>query len=188
MTTFETAAQEHAATTLDERDVSALTEIMSVLEDVGRVRGAAGLYLVVSESGGTYTVDARSDACDCPDAEHRQPDGGCKHVRRVAFATGAREIPEWVDRDAVDDRLGEHVDATADAQPVAADGGEIIVAGDDGEVLDESENDAPGYTRHVEPHAQGGKKYVRCEGCERELLVELGGRENLLHREGCDNA
>jgi len=215
MSNFDPAAQERAATTLDDRDVSALTEIMTVLEDVGCVRDADGLYLVVTESGGSYTVDGREGRCTCPDAEYR--DATCKHQRRVAFATGARSVPAWVDRDAVDDRLGEqlrpqwegtaldvrHVEnetdrggqseklqeiGDADAQAVATDGGEIVVAGDDAELIDEDdENDGPGYSRTREPPAQGGKEYVRCEGCGRELLVELGGRDGVLHREGCPN-
>jgi hypothetical protein len=44
------------------------------------------------------------------------------------------------------------------------------------------------YTEHIEPLSQGGKRYVRCEGCGRELLVDLGGRERLVHRDGCSNA
>jgi len=162
---------------------------MTVLEDVGCVRDADGLYLVVTESGGSYTVDGREGRCTCPDAEYR--DATCKHQRRVAFATGARSVPTWVDRDAVDDHLGEHVTASADADTetdalaVATDGGEIVVAADDAELIDE--DDRPGYTRHREPPAQGGKEYVRCEGCGRELLVELGGRDGVLHREGCPN-
>jgi hypothetical protein len=59
------------------------------------------------------------------------------------------------------------------------DGG-IIVAGDEGEVLD----DDP-YTEHREPPAQGGERYVRCEACGRELLCELGGRDALLHAPEC---
>jgi hypothetical protein len=65
-----------------------------------------------------------------------------------------------------------------------------VVAGDEGELIDEDENedgDAAGYTRDREPPAQGGKEYVRCERCGRELLVELGGRDGILHREGCPN-
>ena len=94
---------------LEVRDVRALTEYLTVLEDVGRVRGADGLYLVVSESGAEYLVDARGRRCDCPDAEHRDPDGGCKHVRRVAFATGVRPTPATDGLD-VDPQLGDHVD------------------------------------------------------------------------------
>ena len=93
---------------LDERDVRALTEYFTVLNDVGRVRGADGLYLVVSQSGSEYLVDYRTERCMCPDAEHRNPEGGCKHVRRVAFATGDRSVPA-VDVD-VDPQLGAHVE------------------------------------------------------------------------------
>jgi len=99
---------------LSERDVAALTEYMTVLGDVGRARDADGLFLVVAESGHEYLVDAASGACECDDAFYRDPDGGCKHVRRVAFATGRRAIPRWVDRDGVDPQLGIHVSEVAD--------------------------------------------------------------------------
>lgn len=95
---------------LSDRDVRALTECMSALPDIGIVEDAPGLYVVVSESGQTYTVDIETGACDCPDAFYRQPAGGCKHVRRVRFATGRRSIPEWVNKAAVDDQLGLHVE------------------------------------------------------------------------------
>ncbi len=59
------------------------------------------------------------------------------------------------------------------------DGGTVVAdsAGPDPET--------PAYTRRVEPPEQGGKKYVRCRYCERELLVELGGRDKLPHASGC---
>lgn len=44
------------------------------------------------------------------------------------------------------------------------------------------------YTTHIEPVAQGGKEYVRCEACGAELLTELGGRGKLVHRDGCPQA
>ena len=56
---------------LEVRDVRALTECLTVLEDVGRVRGAEDLFLVVSESGSEYLVDRRTGRCGCPDAVHR---------------------------------------------------------------------------------------------------------------------
>lgn len=93
---------------LDERDVRALTEYLTVLDDLGRACGADGLYLVVSQSGGEYLVDARGGACECPDHEHRG--ARCKHLRRVAFATGARPVPDGVD--GADPQLGLHVDGT----------------------------------------------------------------------------
>ena len=96
--------QQHP-TPLAERDVRALTECMSVLDDVGRARDAPGLFLVVT-GGESYLVDAETGACECDDSFYRTPDGGCKHARRVAFATGERAIPAWADPSAVDPLLG----------------------------------------------------------------------------------
>ena len=84
---------------LADRTVRALTDYLLVVED------APGLFRVYGEDGDEYTVDAETGACTCPDAEYRDPDGGCKHVRRVAFHTGERAVPAWVDRDAVDPLL-----------------------------------------------------------------------------------
>lgn len=122
---------------LDERDARALTEYLTVLEDLGRARGADGLYLVVSQSGSEYLVDAREDRCECPDHEYRG--GRCKHLRRVDFATGARPVPIWADREAIDESLGQHVDGGP--RFPATDGGEIVEAGDDGVIL--TEDDGP---------------------------------------------
>lgn len=92
---------------LDER---AATQILSVLEYVGRVRDVPGQWLVVSESGKEYLVDGRLPACECPDARYR--DRKCKHMRRVEFATGRRAIPAHIDRDDVDDAIGDHCSGT----------------------------------------------------------------------------
>jgi len=98
--------------TLDERDARALTEVMTVEEDVGRVRGCEDMYLVTTGSGSTYLVDMHQQACECWDDKARS--AGCKHRRRVAFATGRRPIPAWADRAAIDDGLGDHVDGEPD--------------------------------------------------------------------------
>lgn len=50
---------------------------------------------------------------------------------------------------------------------------------------EDSSGSEPAYSEHREPEEQGGNRYVRCEGCDRELLEVLGGRENLAHRDGC---
>lgn len=100
-------------TGLDERDRRALEQILTVLDDVGSVRGAPDLFLVVSESGEQYTVDARDGVCNCADYTYRSDQlgaRGCKHLRRVKFATGLRPIPATVDPDDVDEQLGQHVD------------------------------------------------------------------------------
>lgn len=97
---------------LDRRDADALTRAMTVLDDVGRARGAPGLYVVVSDSGRSYLVDTDGGACTCDDSLYRNPDGGCIHYRRTMYATGRRDIPEWVNTSRVDPKLGEHVEAT----------------------------------------------------------------------------
>lgn len=87
---------------LDGRDVAALTEPMTVYPDDPE----AGLDEVAVYNGGTrYVVNVGVGYCTCEDWHFRQPEGGCKHRRRAAFATGAREIPDAVDPDALDDPL-----------------------------------------------------------------------------------
>jgi len=118
---LESPATDESIEQLDDRDVCALTEYQSVLPADGD-----GLFTVVSQSGNSYTVDRREERCSCPDSVHHQPDGGCKHVRRVEYAIGNRSIPSWVDRDAVDSQLGIHVDSspTEEEQSTAiTDGG-----------------------------------------------------------------
>lgn len=62
--------------------------------------------------------------------------------------------------------------STPNPEPVVADGGVEL----------------PPITERVEPADQGGEKYVRCEGCGRELLSKYGGRRKLSHREDCAHA
>ncbi|WP_436347054.1 hypothetical protein [Natronorubrum sp. FCH18a] len=99
--------QDDAVAELTEWDERALTQYLTVLEDIGRARGADGLYLVVSQAGKEYLVDADVGACECPDYEYRN--ARCKHLRRVDFATGRRPLPAGIDLADVDDQLGEHI-------------------------------------------------------------------------------
>ena len=46
------------------------------------------------------------------DELHRAPDEGCKHRLRVAMACGERPIPGWVDVEAIDPQLGQHLAAS----------------------------------------------------------------------------
>jgi hypothetical protein len=108
------------STQLDDRDVRALTEYMTVLHEGGDV------YSVTTESGSEYRVDAREGRCTCPDHKHRGV--RCKHRRRVAYATGEEPVPAWADTDAVDPQLGTHVDGSP--QVAATDGG-VAVESDD---------------------------------------------------------
>lgn len=52
-----------------------------------------GIYEVEGTSGTTYRVDITTRSCTCPDADQHAPDGGCKHVRRVALELEAGIIP-----------------------------------------------------------------------------------------------
>lgn len=118
---------------LDERDARALTEDMTVLTDVGKARGSAGLFTVIAHHGRAYLVDARNGTCECPDhgyRGHKIGQLGCKHQRRVAFATGERSIPGWVDREGVDPDLGEHVEG--EGRITEADGDNVDGLGDGG--------------------------------------------------------
>lgn len=147
-------------TDLEPRDVRALSECMTVLPEGDDV------HTVVGENGGTYTVTATG--CDCPDAEYR--DARCKHQRRVAFATGERAVPATVDRDVVDGHLGEHTDAAPAV--AAADGGDgIVVAGDDGEILDESETESDD-SRPVDCQCWDAGLTLPCFPCYREGFEE----------------
>ncbi len=182
MTSTNAAPQER--TDLDARDVRALTDYLLVVEE------APGLFLVYGEDGDEYTVDADTGACTCPDAEYRYPEGGCKHARRVAFHTGAREVPEWINHNAMDPLLVKQLaDSKApDVSPeqeVATDGGAVV---DDEEATLHDEDSGDRYTEHVEPPSQGGEPYVRCVSCGWELLISLGGWDALTHAEGCPSS
>jgi hypothetical protein len=89
----------------DDRDVRALTECMAAYEQ------APGVYGVLNADGEKYIVDASTGVCTCPDAGYNLgPDECCKHARRVAFRTGDREVPAWIDVNGVGDLLADHLD------------------------------------------------------------------------------
>lgn len=104
-----------------ERDARALTEPMLVLAESPRVaRDTDDRYHVISGEL-DYVVDLVAKTCGCPDAIHRRPTGGCKHIRRARYATGVDAIPRWVGRDQINRQLGEHVDS----RPVVRDGDRV---------------------------------------------------------------
>jgi predicted nucleic acid-binding Zn finger protein len=99
---------------LDQRDADALTQVMTVLDDADAVddelplvRGVDDIFLVVHVD--EYVVDLRTQTCTCDDFFFRPSVEACKHIRRVEYAIGEREIPTWVDPSAIDDGLGDHV-------------------------------------------------------------------------------
>ena len=72
----------------DPRTRRALNEKLDV-----RFATVGPLYEVESESGATYDVDIESATCTCPDFEQRQPDNGCKHLRRVDLEIRTGLVP-----------------------------------------------------------------------------------------------
>lgn len=94
---------------IDGPAAKALTECMTVMDSVGIVRDASEMYEVTTEHEYIVDLEAPTGArCLCDDHKYRKR--SCKHIRRVQFEIGAREIPAWVDPDDVDDGLGEFVD------------------------------------------------------------------------------
>ncbi|MFC4986325.1 hypothetical protein [Saliphagus infecundisoli] len=100
-------------------------------------------------------------------AQHRQIDAVAQRADHYETAAG-RELRQ---RAAARVRTLRDRDAITDGGTVADSGRETTV---------ESV-----YTYHTEPPEQGGKAYVRCRDCQRELLVDLGGRDRLPHAPGC---
>ena len=181
MCTNDTLPEERTA--LDDRDRRALEEYLTVTPDVGRARGAADLALVTSASGESYLVDVRLGACECADAEYRDPDGGCKHVRRARVALGRESIDAGTLAELdVDPQLGAHTDGP---RVVTSDGG--VVSGDDGaEILDDTDAD-PWDGPHTEYDKYGeptGSKYYTCRDCGRQVHESIP-RDDVDHRDGC---
>ncbi|MFC6975835.1 hypothetical protein ACFQL1_15985 [Halomicroarcula sp. GCM10025709] len=97
---------------LDERDARALTQTMTVLDDIAPAPAdAPGLFHVTSGSGRSYVVDLDLGTCECLDYQVRNPPGGCLHIRRVQFETGRREVPGWADISAIDEQFRQYVSA-----------------------------------------------------------------------------
>lgn len=118
------------STDLEPRTERSLTECMTVLPD------APDLFTVVGENGNeSYRVDVRAGVCSCNDFTFREPEGGCKHLRRVAFATGERPIPASVE--GVDPLLGAQTDDTP--RRAASDGGVVETTKDTDESDDGDE-------------------------------------------------
>ena len=83
------------STEVPEREVRAINEEMMLIEM------ADGLYEVHGENGnGAYVVDLKGEepTCTCPDYRHREPEGGCKHIRRVRIEEGEESVEELRDR------------------------------------------------------------------------------------------
>jgi hypothetical protein len=180
-------AADSEAQTVDSRTERALSECMTVLSDHGLARDAPGLFVVIGENeNGEYLVDSRTGSCDCDDMRYRDPDGGCKHLRRVAVLTGDRPIPTWIpDVVDIDTRIGANVDKNV--RFVQTDGGVVTnTDSDTGTDADADADDDIWSEPQLEVnkyHEPTGEKYVWCTNCGVEVLV--GETENASHGPGC---
>ena len=76
---------------IDARDVRAITEDIQL-----HPHPEDGKYRVYGSGGDEYIVALPDETCTCMDYQKREPEGGCKHIRKVQFATGARDIREVI--------------------------------------------------------------------------------------------
>jgi hypothetical protein len=93
-----------------DRDVRALTEPMLVVADHPDAWGDH--EAVVYNADREYLVNVDIGYCDCPDVQYRRT--RCKHLRRADFALGRRDVPDWVEVDALDDPLRKRVEGGDD--------------------------------------------------------------------------
>ena len=71
---------------VEPRTVRAVTEHMTVIEE------APAMFSVTTQSGSEYMVDLREGVCSCPDYRNREPEGGCKHLRRTRLRVGQVDV------------------------------------------------------------------------------------------------
>lgn len=90
-----------------DRKLRALTEALDVYQDDPARWNDA--QVAVYSGGSRYLVDPETRTCDCPDSQHRAPDGGCKHVWRARYQLGIDPLPEWITADTLDAPLADQL-------------------------------------------------------------------------------
>jgi hypothetical protein len=94
---------------LPDRDRRALTEVMTVnyWDDPNVSDHEVAVYTSKKENGvlttNRYRVNPTAHICNCGDMIHRRPTDGCKHVRRVLFELGKKDIPDSFDTESLAD-------------------------------------------------------------------------------------
>ena len=91
--------------TLDPRDGRALRELMSAVA----IDEDAGKWTVYNAEGHEYPMDVCEGVCSCEDFTHGH--NHCKHLRRVEYIVGDREVPEWVNPDEIERNLRDRLDS-----------------------------------------------------------------------------
>ncbi|MDL5363911.1 hypothetical protein [Halalkalicoccus sp. NIPERK01] len=141
------------------------------------------VYSATNGENTIYTVDLRAEVCTCADFRHREPKGGCKHIRRVKLALGLMPVPAGIDLDEalVHDREKYGVEPEPSTTAVATDGGVATETATQDDANEEARITGP----HLEPPEQGGATYYRCEDCGRESLRHRDVERSEFHADGC---
>jgi hypothetical protein len=164
---------------IDSQTRRALEEPLTVLTPGLRpVEEDDTIVTVTSHSGSEYTVDVKEQRCTCPDSKHRNPEGGCKHIRRARIALG-RDAVDTATLAALEVDVG--LGSNAPGPVVATSDGGVV--SDDSEVIETAAHwDGPHreFDKYGEPT---GAEFVRCSGCGREVIV--GNEEHATHAGDC---
>jgi len=100
--------QPDAPDQLASRDVAALTEAMTVVEDDPAAWSASEVAVYSGETS-KYVVNVDTQFCEC--ADHAYRGAQCKHIRRARYALGLDDIPDWVRRDRLDPSLRRRINS-----------------------------------------------------------------------------
>lgn len=84
-----------------------------------------GTATVYSGETSQYTVNLVAGTCSCPDHEHNEPAGGCKHLRRTEMEAGIRDIPDLPGRTDVEIMTAQ-AGSQATQSVAIPDGGEVV--------------------------------------------------------------
>lgn len=126
--------------------------------DVSLLR--VGVYSVFSQSGQTYYVDIFERSCTCPDWTKNEPEGGCKHMRRVDLDIDAGVVPR------PDGRL-----PTPEPRVVVHDGGMTRASPADERAVPLRTHDVGGPFPEFDRYGRfTGARYFRCRNCGREAI------------------
>ena len=104
---------------IPDRDLRALTETMTVnyWDDPNVADHEVAVYSSKKEDGkyhtDIYRVNPAAGICNCGDMLHRRPTGGCKHVWRVLFELGKRDIPASIDTESLADGVERRTQETS---------------------------------------------------------------------------
>lgn len=112
-----------------------------------------GRYTVYSASGNIYDVDVVEGTCSCGDYRECEPEGGCKHLRRVDLEIRGDRVPT--------------PDGRLPARP-AADGGQVATGSGSG--MRSTDRVQGPITEFGADGTQTGAEYYRCRVCGTEAM------------------